>query len=372
MTSQWWNLPSVYQFVSSITADIKQGKNVVCFLPKYLPENNIRHRICDEMQDYCKTELLDVENLELEPIEILFEEYVEYNDSKQYNIQSLINNENFQEKIIYIEFNSTKQWSKWIKFLEKYEKLCREINTKQRTVFCIVLTGINPINNTPKSEVALSIHKWDNIIKFRDKLLFASYCFEGSNISPHLLDLAISVTVKIADWDYELYLLLSDLSIEDILSPEQTLEELNLERNWVSEYVLLDEDSGWAEGMFNDNSIHSALLLYQQQINLNKLIWSGELMILFPFIEEKKIIILERYKNVIEKINTKEDNELIEIKDLHNYIKHNPSMFNNQNLEKMVRIFRMMRNKLAHLEKVDIQHLLSVEFKTAESIIKKL
>ncbi len=372
MNSQWWNLPSSYQFVSDITADIKQGKNVVCFLPKHLPENNIKHRICEDMQEYCRIDPLNIDNWGLEPIELLFEEYLDHNDDIQYDLKSLINSEGFQEKIIYVESLPQKSWEKWIKFLDKYEKLCREIPLKQRTIFCFILEGLNPEKNSPQEEVALSIHKWTNIIKYRDKLLFASYCFEGSSIPLYLLDLAISVTVKVADWDYELYMMLSDLRIEEILSPEHILEEMNNNRNWKSDYLLLDENSRWAEGMLDHGSTHSALLLYSQKDNLNKLIWSGELMILFPFIEEKKIIILERYKSVIEKIKTKQDNELIEIKDLHNYVKHNSSMFNNKNLEKMVQIFRNMRNKLAHLEKVELKHLLAIEFEKAESIINEL
>jgi hypothetical protein len=311
-----------------------------------------------------------------DPLYNLYDKYIDCSPDEFRNIDNLANHEQFQGKCIWVSGIETKAiWKKWSDFITKYESSLRAIDSYDRTVFCIKLTGELALE-LPNEDVCLSIHKWENAIQAIDMLFFATQCFENSLIDKRYLELAIFISTKIANWDYDLYLRLANESLENILNPENLLMDFASERGWGKDDIAYTIEEKWVKGQYNSGLTHASLLRLDDnfQVYIDKLVWSAELHILFPLIEEVRIRIIDKYKSVLELQKDRKNHVYeIEMGFLNKILRENPELFNNNyQLIHLTKYLKEMRHSLAHLSKVKEEHLLSNEFKNIDNILDNL
>ena len=369
----WWDLPGSKSFSMGIVDDLQDGKNVIMCFPEHVPFGE-KKDIHDKLYNLMEWHEFSI-NPDIEPLYDLYDKYVDSSPDEFRNINNLAENEQFQGKCIWVTGIASKEsWEKWSDFIVKYEWSSRAIDGFDRTIFCIKLTGELALE-LPGEDVCLVIHKWENIIQSIDMLFFATQCFANTLIDRKYLELAILISTKIAKWDYDLYLRLANESIETLLNPEELLLDLALERQWVKKNQMNSNEEKWGRGQYNNGSEHP--LLYRLDENyhhIDKLIWNAQLHVLFPYIEEIRINIIDTYKTVLDTKKDKLDHVYeIQIGFLYKILNENPELFNNnEQLIELARRLMKMRHSLAHLSKVDEEHLFSSEFKNAENILDSL
>lgn len=369
----WWHLPGVTIFTEQVIETLRYGSTAVICLPKHVPDG-IQNLIASEIKEMMVWSVYDPNLSDFAPHIQLYDQFVN-NDDELRNVNTLAINEKFQQQCIWIEgFENNEQWTAWKSFFERYELASRNVDSYERTIFCVLLRGDFCIH-APKEELFLSVHKWEKVLDSSDMLYFATQCFSNSTIDSFYLELAIQITTKIAIWDYDVYIQLAKLnSLEDILALEKNLEILANERQWNQPIPELKVEQ-WCLGFYDHDQLSP--IIYNVQNNthyIKRLLWSAELHILFPLIEETRLTIIEKFSVVLEKFKDKKSSIYdIEIGFLYKIIKENISLFNNnKSLKSLTYKLKEIRNQLAHLDPVDNEYLFAKEIKNVKNILNTL
>ncbi len=374
MVKYWWQLPGPGKFISNITQDLRDGKNVIILLPEYAPKGIFRAlKNAYEFYNIGQWYTLDIGeeyNSSILPVYFLFNKFAPNLKSYEIrNIHTLLKQEAFCEKVIYLDNINSKVWPLWKEFLTEYEHACRSTSLVDRTLFCVPLIGelaLKPI----KKEACIVHHSWENIISYFDMLLYTLQCFHSKPLKDLQKKISVGITTNIALWDPEIAERLSYEKIDVILNPVSFLKSIARERNWENKETTL-ERLKWHKGMIDkidgEEKIHSAVLsLNDPYKEIERRIWNAEVGIIFPFIEECRRKILENYGGLLEiPFTTRFGEKIKELRDLE--IGHIESQILGNEIQIDFKIkrnisrLRELRNSLSHLLPVDPELLIDKE-----------
>ncbi len=155
--------------------------------------------------------------------------------------------------------------------------------------------------------------------------------------------------------------------MEDLLNPYDHLGGLAQEWGW-DKYYDAGGDPEWAEGMCQrieqKQIMHSCWCALSDHFEVRRRIWHAQLRVLYPFLEEQRLVILQR-------INPK---HILPFEDLYGNRIYDPEDLEIGHIEHLIRTKAMnkyshllsrisdlkeIRNLLAHRKIVDIQRLQS-------------
>jgi len=380
MDRLWWQLPGSRQFVSQIVQDLGDGKNVILCLPEHLPDglaSAVRSELGNEW-DWSTLSIRD--EGQVEPVHLLFDLFVrEIGTDKIRNARTLAQHEDFAGKIIWLDDLTPSVWSAWKKFLTDYEQPCRAIPQLYRTLFCVRLVGEQALD-PPKEDLCLSHQSWRGAVERLDMLLFTANHFQGKRLPDLQKRVAISVVASLALWDCVVSERLAYENIDNILNPVLILQEIAKERGWYTEGNKPSKWS-WERGMTDivegEKKIHSAILAFNESglKEINRRIWSAEVGIMLPFVEEIRQEILESLKGVL-RVPFKTDFGMIsdrrdlEIGHIEYQISKN-GMVVNPNIKQLVQQLKEIRNSLSHLEPISPKLLFCREINDWRCILRR-
>ena len=303
------------------------------------------------------------------PVEFLFSTFVTC--AEPHNLRSantLVQQAAFSEKIIWLENLTDNNWPNWKAFLESYQHVCHARSILERTLFCIPLVG-DVGTDLPKDDVCLSKHIWKDCIDQFDMLLFLSRIFRDQNMPRIRKRIAISIAVELAQWDPSLGEVLSNESLESILTPEPVLHDFAASRGWTEDFC---QKASFSNGMLNrcdgEQRLHSAAVVVRgDQAEIERRIWSGQVGIVFPFVEEKRRQIIQTLQGVLKvPYTTRFGERIVDVRELE--IGHIESQLScnapmrGSLLFRQVQKLREARNSLSHLETLSVEFLLSDAF----------
>lgn len=356
----WWNLPGPNKFILNIVNDLHEGKNVIMCLPEHFPEglyNAIKNNIQLDNKYWQKLDTNDWNDIS--PEECLYKHFVNnYNPYKLINPNSLSNEESFSDYYVWLNGVKVESWDVWKKFIVEYSHVIKSKPKTGRSVFCIPITG-DIVNNLPEEDVCLAIYFWKGVVDLLDMQIFVSYLLSESKYNVNNKNILISVISRIALWDPILSEILTNENFQTVLNPYEILKKIGLERKW-SYDNLYSNDNLWVKGMQNyigdKDQLHSAVLVFNDKNNeIKRRIWSGEVSVILPFIEEKRLEIIneigkilklpfkDKYNNIIDNIF---DLEIGHIMDL--IVKN--KFYIDKNLFQLICRLREIRNSLSHIE----------------------
>jgi hypothetical protein len=355
---EWWHLPGPARFVSSIVQDLREGRNVVVWLPNHHPRGigkSIRH----EWNEESRWVTLQVqEATDKSPIDQVYERfsYTKF-DSDLRLPRKLISNRDFLGHLIWLEGIPPRSWAQWRSFLQDYEPACRTCSFLDRTVFCVAVAG-RPTCDQPREDACLTVRRAEGISGTMDMLLYVAQFVDSTRFSG---ELRASVVAHIALWDPELAKGLARLPVGRILEPEEFLYEFAREREWVDQEYATGGLS-WEKGTLGmiDGRVlaHSAVLHSEDgRRELQRRIWRGQVAVLFPYIEEQRHIILDRCAEWLRvPFTTRFGQTISDIRDLEiGHLEAQLSCASNKtarDLAGSLTTLRRIRNHLAHLEPV--------------------
>ncbi|MDY6939946.1 MAG: hypothetical protein SWY16_20115 [Cyanobacteriota bacterium] len=364
----WWQIPGPNRFISEIVQDLADGKNVILCLPEHMPDGLSRAIRSELGEDWDWRTLSLRQEDGTEPVHLLFNRFVrEISPTEIRNTRILVKHEDFAGKIIWLDDLTPNVWSAWKKFISDYEQPCRSVSKLERTVFCVPLSGDLALD-PPSEDVCVSHQSWQGTIDRLDILLFTAHLFQGKQLSDLQKQVAISVTANLALWDPKVSERFAYENLENILSPIPILQDIAKKREWTDE--IIPSESLWHKGMKDildgEDKIHSAALAFTNfHREIDRRIWSAQVGVMLPFVEERRQELLESLKGKLE-VPFQTDFGVIwdwrdlEIGHIEYQISSNGAIVNRET-QKLVRRLKEIRNSLSHLEPIPPEILLCRE-----------
>lgn len=290
-------MPGPAEFISRVAGDLRDGKNVVFCLPRHFPrgfEIAIREETVDN-DDWRWDSLECPDDGDVSPVDWLSSRFSpDPSGGTHRSISSLSLDSRFQGHVLWLRNITEHNWGQWVDFIEEYEIFCRSLDLLERTLFCIPLYG-NLTFRTPKEDICLSVHSWRGVVDPIDISLFTSILLRNSRTSAVERNLVSSISSHLALWDPEAARAFTQIPLEQLLEPQQTLREIADWRGW--NRIINDKNRSWAEGMSEEfegrTRVHSALLNGNSKRKITRRIWSGQVAVLLPYIEQQRREVLE-------------------------------------------------------------------------------
>ena len=305
MERSWWQLPGPSQFIEEVASDLRQGRNVIIALPNHHPmglREAVNARVSlDDHWCWRSLRVTEWEDEIIHPATLLHQRFAPLLETSHQppSAHSLIKSERFIRHLIWLEGFTPPLWKRWKSFLEEYADLCRNKSEDERSLFCVSLTGVL-VEELSGQDIALSVRTWRNITDQLDMSLYLSQLLPDNGIPKLLRRLRIAIVTELAGSDPEVSRMLIQLDLDSLLTPHSHLMEFAQRRGW-NESV--SKQPQWHEGQFDILEgrlfIHSAVLVASGNANaeINRRIWRAQVGVLFPYVEEQRIWLLEELQN---------------------------------------------------------------------------
>ncbi|MCC6265483.1 MAG: hypothetical protein IT169_18060 [Bryobacterales bacterium] len=376
----WWNLAGPSRLLESIIEELRQGRNIALRIDCDLAfdiAGAIRNAI--EHLNEWDWQKIDLREIGLgSPIDILWS--LVNGDSiekSEQDITNLLNHSGFQGKVIWIEGLNRDSVAPWVEFFLEYAHACRGVSLLRRTLLCMVL--VDELRHAVvRDDVCAVVLSCDKFISRLDILVYSDQIVRDRGLDGLTRQVSVAVIAQLALWDRSLCAYLAAFDISDLLNPQTILIDWATTRGWNTDgrRHRPSKESGSLGVVDGETHTHSAFLAVSDSMSeVDRRIWRGQVGILFPFIEERRIQIIDRIKTQIplpvitpcdEVFNDYAD---IEIGLLATLVRDNYSI--NYDIRKLVATLRHMRNRLAHLEKVSAEVLGSREVCNWKDILER-
>jgi hypothetical protein len=171
-------------------------------------------------------------------------------------------------------------------------------------------------------------------------------------------DLIAALVAILGNWDPELCEFLADHELCELIRPEELLKRFAMGRNWQLNGVTLDEQS-WSQGKWQTylgkEAPHTCLVAaLNGSRSIDHMIWKAEVMVLMPYIEERRQRLIEDYRLHFRLPHTTKFGSIDDIYDLE--VAHIESQLRrvlSKNRLEFVQKLREARNSLSHLRPVE-------------------
>lgn len=303
----WWQLPGPSRFVDRIVDDLRDGRHVVVELPEHAPpglDAAIRARVGQEIWAWTRFRIPDRSRQGPAPAEHLFARFVPHSGPRTLrDAAALAREECFHGHLIWLEATEADNWVAWRDFLVDYGQACRSRAFLERSLFVVPLVGAIAAE-APVEDVCIARHRWDAAVDSLDTLLYTADLLRDQPLPGLQKRLVGAVTAGLALWDPAVSESFAREPLAAITDPLPTLRAIAEERGWAQTRLQPDGRS-WQLGLTHQfdgaERVHSALLAINGSSNteLTRRIWSAQVGVLFPFIEERRHELLDRLNGVL-------------------------------------------------------------------------
>lgn len=365
----WLYLPGAVAFLDDISRSLRSGNNVVLCLPQY-PPGSLRTVLIKQFLEETHRTWYVLETSELNsysPIEYLIRRFLgEHASSTQRRVEDLVKSERFRDLYFWVTFSSAQEWSKWKAFLVEYQHSCQTIPNYCRSLFLFELVG-ELATSPPPSNAGVMIHHWRDFLDLLDMEIYVSLLFQEVNLPSLKKRVLRSVLSELAQFDPHLVdFFRQTATFDEILAPSEKLLQFAIQRQWKALAIPSeDETRRWATGMVNvmnsEKKVHSAALVMEgNEREILSRIWSGELKILFPFIEEQRRLLVSKYRSVLQLPHQTPSREITQFEDLE--LSHIREQLQNivgisPDTRTKIRQLCEIRNRLAHFQPLTPQQV---------------
>jgi hypothetical protein len=357
----FWQLPGPRRFLEQVEEDLRAGTNVVLLLPKDgVPDLRaaLRRHLSDEWV-WHSTDTRQPDS----PSAIVFRELVpDYPPRELRNARSLANCEAFTGYLVWLDGLNARNWGQWKSFLSEYEHACRARPQFGRSLFLAPLVGELALD-PPETEICLRCREWRDVVGELDMMLFADVLLRRHSVPVRQRMLLATTIAKVALWDPELATRMAALAPRQILQPQAYLQQIAAERGWTSETPRRWE-LGTENRVDGRDEVHSALLaLGDGEGVLSRRLWSAQVSVLLPLVEERRRMLLPRLSRelgIVSESGCGAEDALLHL-ELGEIAQRLSARCADSRLRQRVIRLRNIRNALAHLEVLPPEEALDAE-----------
>lgn len=297
----WWTLPGPRRFIDAIIDDIREGKSVFLCLPENCPPRLTTHIRQTIEEDY--KWLSTSPDSGVAPIDFIYEFAVpNARPERLRNLTNLVLEEDFLNRVIYLEDIPAADWGAWMRFFTDYEHTSRSVPESRRTYFIADMSLPCAALPTP-TPVGLSLKRWNGWVNRSDMQLYSTSCVRPRKTELET-DLVMALVSVLAGWDPELCEFLAAFQLSELLQPADLLKSYaEKTRGWeLFEPSRLDE-LAWSKGLWQTYlgkaQPHSCFAVFLNGSRyLDHLVWRAEIGVLMPYIEEARQKLIEQYRTM--------------------------------------------------------------------------
>lgn len=362
---RFWNLPGPSRFCEAIARDLRDGRSVAAWLPRFAPPGLSEALRCHALEFGAAWRSIDARVVgSARPIDWLFDHlHLELDHGALRTPTTLALHSGLEGTILTVEHIESAGWAGWNQLSLEYADASRGRTLLQRSPMVLVAEADGV--QLPRADLLRSVRVLRGAVGRLDLQILASEhpAIERRRGAEGALTAAL--VVELAGWDLELFHSLAVEPLARLLEPREVLETLALKRGWGSENLSEGPSAAtWAAGLSNDldgrHVWHSAAL-YRAPESLARRLWSAEVRELFPRIEEARRDMIERLRGVLSLPHQPPsgppitDASNLELGHLEHMLRAQ-ARCNRRDLDRAAKL-RRLRNRLAHLEALEPEDL---------------
>jgi hypothetical protein len=295
MTDLIWRLPGVEAFIETVLRDIVGGSSVILHLPPSAPQGVVAAVDAHSFEDYRYMRWHNVT--------------IQSNHSQLADLAQLVGHSvgvdtafsaeclarQPAERIYAIEGVNEVNWPVLEVFLERFRQANHQRDETDRDVFLVSLPSQL---RAPKVDIGLQVRRWEGITDEIDVRLFlevADRSITHTSFSERVLQaVRRAIAIELAGTDLELARQLIEFELGDLIEPSELLLRYARSTTWCRADLDAWHDGGRDRFRAADH-VHSAVLAFSGRGDeLTRRVWRGQLTVLFPYLEERRLDILPR------------------------------------------------------------------------------
>lgn len=355
MSDLKWRLPGVQSFLQRVTDNLDTGTNVILQIPPVAPVG-----VLDALSDLSSEDYRHLHWLHVDA-----SNWSATNVVSIANIVSLIDvgestgvasaedlASHGQQRVYAIDGISPQCWPVFTEFIELFRRANHQRDENDRDVFLVNANAALPV---PDFDIGLRVIAWRDVVREIDSRLFLEQLVSQPQNSSLDAAIKMSIATELGGADLHLLERLATEPLEQLISPELILLEFAKSSGWCSAKCVSWCDGG-IEVFRNRTRPHSSVVALLEDSNeLRKRVWHGQLTIVFPYLEERRLEILSRLKPFLRNVDLRDPQgnateiEDLELGSLFFFIRNScaPSSIKDE-----VRLLRDLRHELAHLRPI--------------------
>jgi hypothetical protein len=314
---------------------------------------------------------------DMEPLELLCRRFCPEGRAitEDARLRELYAHDAFSGKIFILDGLLESGIDVWLAFLERFAHFTRNnINDFLRTAILIpIVSGSRPI--VTRGDPLLNNLVADGIVRKCDMVYYAyGQLADQERRMPAKNQLHAEIAAALALWDFEICKKLCQEDLGQLLDvcarpiPEkltlcEMLREYAVKAGWRELAEIQDVQALWRAGVLytfeKRAEEHSAWIALRERWNnvLTKRIWSAQVTVLFPLLEEYRRYYLEQYRDILAGV---EDCQLddLEIRQIWYHLRQHNKVAARQRAH--LALMRNVRNALAHGEAISGRDLNSL------------
>lgn len=358
MSGMLWELPGPRRFLETVENDIRDGNNEVIAVPARLGEivgRAVRDRLRTDEITIRRFEALQAHDAPLIQLQYAL------NPGRSVDPRALpdvlLHLQELAGQVVWLDSIGEEDWSAWCRFLGEYTRAARGVPVLYRPVFAVVAEGRRALN-LPLEEVGLSIRRWENVLRRIDSVVLVDELL-GPFASSREVErsLVTEVISCLAAWDWRLAERMCAGAPLSVFYPEAVLRSHAAEVNPGMGLTRTPREF-WADGLAADTAGNKCHLIalqdkgFSQELRVR--LWSAQISVLMPFVEEARLEIVEQLQGQLAPMRYEASE--VEIGELFRLVESGQIRVS-YNMAQVVRALRRVRNKLAHREPVDLADL---------------
>lgn len=354
MIPEFWRLPGPARFIERIRTDLLDCRNAITLASPHLPDDmltEVQRGVEGGNAGYKWCRLYNPPDLKANPASWIARHFgVELPaTATAYNFHGV--EEAGGTVIVMADFpEDLPLLSKWAAFAEQYAQVCRALgdSTSPRFLYHWPTSG-----HLPKTDIRLTLHRWDDTIDSTDIHLYASLLMRRSGQSPFKRMLMGMIASRLSAGDPDLCQILCSLDLQEMLDPLPHLIHYAAGKGWDgnTQATLENGTVVLLDGMEKNHPAWLAVQGREQDIAM--LVWGAQISCIMPLIEERRQELVDVVRHIL-KIpdhlppdQTPDSIEEIEIGVIHYQIRHSETRVP-QAVLNLSRTLWNVRNDLAH------------------------
>ncbi len=367
MDRRWWQLPGPSRFLERLERDFRDGRSVVLETPQIIPaglKEALAERVSlDDLWRWRSVEPCGDGLGEMEdPEESLAWALTGDRRNATSFAARLASDTRWLGLVLWIARRESAATQTWLRFLQEFDRHARN-GPVGHPIICLSVTRERATERIEVDAASITVRQWRDVVDLHDTEFFLRERLRSRIRSPLLRELSVAVCAEVAGTDVELAARLSSLTLEGLLTPTEVLVAMAGERGWTPS---LASEPCWrmgtletVEGRDRPHSCTLAVLGHAEE--LHRRIWRAEVGVLFPFIEEQRVRLLDTLDHLLSVPFYTRFDVILDVRDLEiGHILHQARTRRAApDIVERLRVLTNMRHSLAHGEPVSIADLAS-------------
>jgi hypothetical protein len=347
----WTDLPGPKAFLAMVEQDLRESKSILAVVPSCFDDQWIG-AIRNKMTNFYEWQEIP------DTVDEFLRDVSGRNDGLPLAGARELIEQGLEGRGFVLRNPPLDNWKSWVRFLGEFSELNRNLPEIRRNVFLVATEGTEI---RMPNEPLLSERRIEGYIRREDSLIHILQNADDDAKDGLGRSIRIHVASELAVWDFRLCEELCHLPAPQLMNPYACLKGYADGRGWGGLGPDSDTQDLRREGLLftigGEEFHHSAWLVIHGKLReVEKRIWTAQVRVLFPIIEEQRMRLLEQLRKIHSGTVVSWEKDLGEDEELEIGFLHHRMLTSRAftpQLNNLAGKLKTIRNKLAHLQICD-------------------